>query len=60
MIIIKCFLHSLIVYVHDATTIKTAQRKDVKLLNMHLQSPDKIYRIIVSYRQELCEIFCKA
>ena len=59
MIIIKCFLHSLIVYVHDATAIKTAQRKDIKLLNMHLQSPDKIYRS-VSYRQELCEIFCKA
>ena len=30
MIIIKCFLDSLIVYVHDVTTITTAQRNDTK------------------------------
>ena len=59
MIIIKCFLDSLIVFVHDVTSIRTAQRNDVKYFNMHLQLPDKTYRS-VSYRQELHEIFCKA
>ena len=54
----KCFLDSLIVYIHDLATIRTAQRNDIKYFNMHLQSPDKIYRS-VSYRHELREIFCK-
>ena len=59
MMILKCFSDALIVYFHDVTTIRTAQRNDIKYFNMHLQSPDKIYRS-VSYRQELHEIFCKA
>ena len=58
MIIINFFLDSLIVYVHNATTIRTAQRNDIKHFNLHLQSPGKIYRS-VSCRQELHEIFCK-
>ena len=59
MITIKCFLDSLIVYVHDVTTAKTVQRNDKNYFNMHLQSTDKIYQS-VSYRQELHKIFCKA
>ena len=46
-------------YIHDVTTIRTAQRNDVKYFNMHLQSPDRKYRN-VSYGQEIHEIFCKA
>ena len=59
MIIIKCFSDSLIVYVNDVTTIKTVQRNYKKHFNIHLQSPENIYRS-VSCCQELNGIFCKA
>ena len=59
IITIKYFSDSLIVYVHDVTALKTAQRDDIKCFNMHLQTPDKTYWI-VSYHHELHYVFRKA
>ena len=59
IITIKYFSDSLIVYVHDVTALKTAQRDDIKCFNMHLQTPDKTYWI-VSYHHELHYVFSKA